>query len=448
MKKFKKFLAVFLTVLCVLNSVTLIAGAKTTEHNPPISQETAELRFALKLGTSYRNAPTPPVVVDDVIIVLSGKKIYKIDAENGEILKEAEMIETPSFSYTPPTYSDGVVYCPLDNGVIQAFDFKTLKSKWVYRDELGGQSLTEIVISDGCLYTGFWNDETENANYVCVSIKDENKKETHEEKFALWTYTHKGGFYWAKSVVIGAYIVFGSDDGTSSADKKSFVFCLNKNTGKVVDSLEIKGDQRSGICYDKGTKILYFVTKAGYLYSVKFSSGSFDEASLKTLNLGGASTSTPTLSDGRIYVGVQGEGFGKGYIKVIDAEKMSIVYSVSMKGYPQNEMTVSVQNRKTYIYSTYNSAPGGISVIETTDNATSAEAIDLFVPETGMQNYCISPIEVSEDGTIFYKNDSGYIFAIENTENQVETNAFLAFFADLFQSIASFFRSIFGFLGF
>ncbi len=448
MKLFKKTLSVLLIILLVFSSVTLIAGAKTTEYDTPISQDTANLRFALKLGTSYREAPTPPLVVDDVLIVLSGKKIYKIDAENGDILKEADMVDTTSYSYTQPTYSDGVIYCPLDNATVQAFDFKTLKSKWVYKDALGGQSLTEIIVSDGKVYTGFWNSETDKSNYVCISTKDEDKKATHEEKTAMWTYSHKGGFYWAKGVVIGDFIVFGSDDGTSSADKTSHLFCFDKNTGEEIDSLEIKGDQRSGILYDKTKKTLYFATKAGYLYSVKFASGSFDDETLKTLSLGGASTSTPTLSDGRIYIGVQGEGFGKGYIKVIDAEKMSIVYFVSMKGYPQNELTVSVKDGKTYVYSTYNAGPGGISLIETTATATSAEAKDLFVPDEGQKNYCISPIDVSEDGTLFYKNDSGYIFAVENIENAEVTNSFFAFFIDIFQAIASFFSSIFGFLGF
>lgn len=448
LKFFKRTLSVVLTVLLVFSSVTLVAGAKTIEYDTPISQDAVNLRFALKLGTSYKNAPTPPLVVDDVLIVLSGKKIYKIDAENGDILNEADMVDAPSYSYTQPTYSDGVIYCPLDNATVQAFDFKTLKSKWVYKDALGGQSLTEIIVSDDKAYTGFWNSETDKANYVCISTKDEDKKATHEEKSTLWTCAYKGGFYWAKGVVIGDYIVFGSDDGTSSSDKTSHLFCLDKNTGNEVDSLEIKGDQRSGILYDKGKKTLYFATKAGYLYSVKFASDSFDDETLKTLSIDGASTSTPTLSDGRIYIGVQGEGFGKGYIKVIDAEKMSIVYSVSMKGYPQNELTVSVRDGKTYVYSTYNAGPGGISIIETTATATSAEATDLFVPDEGQKNYCISPIDVSEDGTLFYKNDSGYIFAVENTENAEDTNGFFTFFIDIFEAIASFFRSIFELLGF
>ena len=39
------------------------------------------------------------------------------------------------------------------------------------------------------------------------------------------------------------------------------------------------------------------------------------------------------------------------------------------------------------------------------------------------------------------------LFAIENIENMEETNAFFAFFIDIFEAIASFFKSIFSFIG-
>lgn len=445
MKFIKRTISILLVFLLIFTSSFLTATAKTVDFKTPVNSEQANLRFALKLGNSYRDAPSPPVFVDRYLVVMSGKTLYKIDAENGEIIKKAEMAETPSFSYTPVTYSDGVIYCPLDNGIIQAFDFKTLKSKWVYKDVLGGQSLTEIIVSDGEAYTGFWNDETEKANYVCISTKDENKKSTHEEKNALWTYTHKGGFYWAKSVVIGDYVIFGSDDGTVYDNNESFVFCFDKETGKLADSIKITGDQRSGITYDKETSKLYFVTKAGYLYSVKYSKGTFDDSSLKKLSLGGASTSIPSVCDDKVYVGVQGESFGKGYLKIIDAENMKVLHSISMKGYPQNEVTISVQDSKTFVYSTYNASPGGISIIDV--SADKISATDLFVPEGGMRNYCISPIEVSEDGTLFFKNDSGYIFAVENTENQIEENDFWSILKNIFESIVSFFKSIFSFIG-
>ncbi len=451
-KHFKKTISLIIVVALAVSSFcfSVNAGAKTVSYPTPTSMENAELRFSLKLGSSYRDAPTPPVIAEGKLIVMSGKYLYKIDMSDGEIIKKAEMAETPSFSYTPPTYADGVVYCPLDNATIQAFDFRTLKSKWIYRDKSGGQSLTEIVADKGFIYTGFWNDETVAANYVCLSVKDEEKFVTDEEKTAVWTFTNKGGFYWAKAIVSGDFLIFGSDDGTVYDNKSSKLFCLDKKTGEVSHTLNITGDQRSGIAYDEATDRFYFVTKAGYLYGVKLeNNGKFDTSSVRKLDLGGASTSTPSVHNGRIYVGVQGEGFGKGYLKVVDAVNLKEIYSVTTRGYVQNEVTVSVQDKeKTYVYASYNSAPGGICLITDCKVQTSAEVKDLFVPEEGQRNYCISPISVSSDGTLFYKNDSGYIFAVENGDvEQTSEKGFFEILSRIFNAIISFFKSILSFTG-
>ena len=48
----------------------------------------------------------------------------------------------------------------------------------------------------------------------------------------------------------------------------------------------------------------------------------------------------------------------------------------------------------------------------------SAKSEELFVPGGSMANFCICSVIADDDGTLFYKNDSGYIFAVENTEKQ------------------------------
>lgn len=143
---------------------------------------------------------------------------------------------------------------------------------------LKGQSLSPITYSDGYIYTGFWNAETKDANYVCIPVTDEDPTNTQEAKEAAWQYTSLGGFYWAGSVVRGDYVVFGTDDGTSGSDGTGHVLSLNKKTGAVMDSVDVIDDQRSTIAYDKETDRLYFTTKGGYLYSLKLKSdGTFDK---------------------------------------------------------------------------------------------------------------------------------------------------------------------------
>ena len=442
MKMAQKTLAAILTAVMFITPVACMAvyvsNGGVVSYNTPVSSETTKQLWSLKLGTSYRNSPCPPVVINDTVIVMSGKTLYKIDADNGKVLKTADMVDYPSYSYTPVTYADGVIYCPLNNSKIQAFNYKTLKSMWIYTDALGGQSLTPIKADGDCIYTGFWNDEDEYANYVCIDTKDENKSQTDEKKSARWNYKSLGGFYWAGCAFVGNYAVFGTDNGTVYDSSPSKLVCVNKADGTVSDKLSVTGDIRSSVAYNGGS--LYFVSKAGYFYSVKLNgSGKFDLQSFTALNLSGASTSTPVIYNSKAYVGVQGSEFSSGYVKSVDIENNRIAYSVKTKGYPQSEVLISdAYLKKTgnlYIYSTYNAAPGGITAIAEKDGNAIAE--EIFTPAESEREYCISGIVCDENGTLFYKNDSGNIFAVSDSSVK------LSWFSRLISAIINFFKNLF-----
>jgi hypothetical protein len=431
-------------MITVVPTACLAAGysmdSYITSAKTPVSSSEAQLAWSKQFGTTYRDSPSVQTVVGDTVIVMSRKTLYKLDSETGKVIASAEMVDSPSYGYTPVTYANGVLYCPLGNGRIQAFNYKTMKSLWVYKDAIGGQSLTPITYDNGYIYTGFWKDEDAYANYVCISVKDENKSETNEEKSATWVYKSLGGFYWAGCAVQGDYVVFGTDNGTREDNDNAKAVCLNKTSGKAVDTLTVTGDQRTSMTVYNGK--LYFATKAGWLYSVSLnSSGTFNESSLEKLNLYGASTSAPVVYNGRLYIGVQGEGFSTGYIKVINASNLKLIYSADIKGYPQNAVLVSdayyKKTGKVYIYTTYNAYPGGITVLTDSDGQTSAVTQELFTPESSKTNYCISSIVVDENGTLFYKNDSGYVFAIKNSSNKV------SWFAKIFKAIINFFKNLF-----
>ncbi len=437
--KNKKIISLFLTLVLALGFVVPCFASGITSAETPTSADTADLKWSLKLGEDYKTAPSTVTVVGNTLLVMSGKALYKLNKKNGKTISTAEMVGSPSYGTVSVTYADGVVYCPLGSGQIQAFSYDKMKSLWVYKDEIGGQSLTPIKYDNGFIYTGFWKNEDKYANYVCIDVADENKNETHESKSAKWAYKSLGGFYWAGCEIVNDYIVFGCDDGTDGYTGASNVLSLNKSTGKKIDSAKITGDQRSSITESNGR--FYFATKAGYLYSVKLNSnGSFDDSSMKTLKLGGSTTASPVVYNNRLYIGVQGESFGKGYMKVINAETLKVIYSAAMKGYPQNTALVSDayfnKTGKVYIYSTYNAYPGGITVLTDSVGQTSAVTEELFTPSDDKAQYSISTIAADEDGNLYYKNDSGNIFCIENEEN-------LSWIVKLFRKIRDFFRSLF-----
>ena len=390
-----------------------ITSAKT-----PTSEATTYEKWFKKLGSGWGAAPSVQIIVDNSLIVMSANHIYKLDLNTGDILQTGDMVAATNFGYTPPTYADGMIFAPLADGRVQAFNAETLESLWVYQDTLKGQSLSPITYSDGYIYTGFWNAETKDANYVCIPVTDEDPTNTQEAKEAAWQYTSLGGFYWAGSVVRGDYVVFGTDDGTSGSNGTGHVLSLNKKTGEVMDSVDVIGDQRSTIAYDKETDRLYFTTKGGYLYSLKLKSdGTFDKDTLKSVQPGNMSTSTPVVYNGRIYIGVTSGTYS---ISVIDAATMTEIYKAPLKGYPQCSVLLSTAYEKedgsVYLYATYNNNPGGITLIRDKKGQTTPDVEEIFTPEKARQQYCITSIICDENGTLYYKNDSACVMAVASSE--------------------------------
>ena len=171
------------------------------------------------------------------------------------------------------------------------------------------------------------------------------------------------------------------------------------------------------------------MTKAGYLYKTSLSTdGKFNSTDFAKLS--GASTSTPTIHEDKIYIGVQSSGFS-GSLCTFNAETLEPTKSIEMKGYPQNEILLTTAYNSVYIYSTYNAGPGGISVIKDGENF----ANDLFIPEEGYRGYCISPVAAADDGTLIYKNDSGTIFAIGKKTTQEPEKSLFEIIVDWLKSI-------------
>ena len=389
-----------------------------TSARTPKAPETTALKWAKQLGSGYTAAPSVPIIVDNSLIVMSGKTLYKLDLTTRTSTKTGEMASSAGYGTIPPTYAKGMIFCPLNGGIIQAFDAKTLESLWVYRDPGKGQALSPITYSDGYIYTGFWNSETKSDSYVCLSVTDEDPNETTETKYATWTKSVPGGFYWAGSVVVGDVLVVGTDDGASGASGTSRLYALNKKNGSEISHLDLAGmgDQRSSIAYSGGR--VYFTTKGGYLCSAAVSSdGRLSD--LKWKKVSDQSTSTPIVYNDYAYFcagsGVIEGASGSGYFVVADAKTLEKVGAVEMKGYPQCSPLLSTAYEDEgylYFYCTYNANPGGISLIKVKTADKSAERVELYTPEAGLQNYCITSIICGTDGTLYYKNDSGNVFAV------------------------------------
>lgn len=418
-----------------------VTAAKT-----PIHADEGTLYWAVQIGNGYgKDAVGCPILAGDALITYSGNHIYRIDPDTGKTLTEGTMVSNSSYSIVPPTYSDGMVFVGLKDGQIQAFDAVSLKSLWVYTDPLGGQPNSPITVRDGYLYTGFWNGETKKANYVCLSITDEDPTQETEEKLATWTYAQKGGFYWAGAYAGDGFLLLGTDDGYSGYDHTTGqILLLDAKTGEKLDGRSgFRGDVRSSVCYDRATDAYYATSKGGDFIRIKLSSDKRSIAESKTLVLQNGndksiamSTSTPVVYKGRAYVGVSGSSQFKMYtghnITVIDlAGEMSIAYRVETQGYPQTSglLTTGYEGVNEYIYVYFfdNYTPGKLRVLRDHAGQTAADllteeispedgtqhetAYTLFTPTGKQAQYAICSPIVDKNGTIYFKNDTGCLMA-------------------------------------
>ncbi|HWQ80423.1 MAG TPA: S-layer homology domain-containing protein [Anaerovoracaceae bacterium] len=391
-----------------------------TNAPTPVSGEKTALKWALKKGSGWNDAVGPPIIANDALYMADPKKLFKIDMDTGNVLGSADLEGNTGFNTVSPAYGviteggiqKGVIFVSQTGGVIEAIDASTLESRWVYENEAAGQNNCPVTYDDGYVYTGFWNSEEGDANFVCVSASDGNLE---------WEYTHKGGFYWAGAIVAGDAVIVGSDDGQPDMINPSKLYAFDKLTGELLDSETIIGDQRSSIAYDRESGKHYFTTKAGYLYSVAFDDDEFEELQgVQYKNAGGTqaleSTSTPVVHNGRVYFGLGRLNQNSCFV-VADADTLEEIYRIPMIGYPQSSALLSTAYESTegysYLYCTYNYPPGGVTLIKDKPGQTTAVYEELFQPNSGMTQYCLSSVICDENGALYYINDTGTFFALK-----------------------------------
>ena len=418
-----------------------ITNAKT-----PYAPEDAEILWAVKHGTGWAAAPGSPIMVDGDIYTYSGSTIRRLNSMTGEVVTEGTMVDKSSYSIVPMTYGDGMVFVGLSGGKIQAFNAKTLESLWVYTDELGGQPNCPITYKDGYIYAGFWNSEDRNANFACINTVDEDHASTTEAKYASWTYTRQGGFYWAGAYVTDKLAIVGTDDGASGYDTNgAALLVFDRYTGEKLDAHEgIRGDLRSNVSHDPESDRVFFTTKGGILGNAKidWDTGKildYKEVVIKDAqgNANAMSTCTPSVYNGRIYIGVAGtsqfganSGHGIAVYNLNGDGSMTQAYVYAIVGYPQTSAMVSTaysaEDGSVYIYLPYNYTPGGVSVLKDKPGQTAPVTTtgsgysEVFTPVGPLAQYCICSTIADQYGTIYYKNDSCYMMAITSKIESLE----------------------------
>ncbi len=428
-------------------------NAVVNRPTPTNGASTAE-KWAVKFGdgvqdstmTGIMTTPTMPIIVNGKMYIGLNKQILEVNKDTGAVVRRSEVLpDNLGYAMNPPLYADGKIFIQASNGKVFALDAGTLKLVWTVQASTKGQTISPLMYrrvgGTGYVFTGTWTGETTNGSYFGFTTGNGGVSGAGTgsagTKKSAWEITHKGGFYWAGAYATDNFIAIGSDDGVTGSGGRSTLYILNPTTGKTIDSINnINGDIRCTIVYEEGA--LYFSTTAGYLYKVKVNSAG-KIGTPTSLRVTDKSLGAPTVYNGRVYVGVAGQGGiyssdgGHSFAVVQDTgSELKRLYSIPVKGFPRSGALISTAyegkdfdgdgkaDGRVYVYFTYNSPPGGVYCIydepswkSQSDVEFKNSEIELFIPGAGKTQYCISTIIADKNGTIYYRNDSAYMFALE-----------------------------------
>ncbi|MEG0477482.1 MAG: PQQ-binding-like beta-propeller repeat protein, partial [Raoultibacter sp.] len=384
-------------------------GGTTTPTNTATSAKEAALAFKtnLKGGSSWAIV-SDPLIVNDNIYIAADKTMYIIDA-TGAITHSAPLMQ--AIGYTCRLlYSGGKILVPLDGGHIQALAADTLKTVWfsnaVYASENAGadaskhQSDTTLTLAGNSVFFGTYASSV--GVYRCLDVMTGKATWTHQNK--------EGGYYWSGAAYMAqcASIVVAGEDGKLTS--------LGAADGKVKATFDVGAPVRSTVvALDASTVIV--VDTAGVLHKIAVAAdGSFTQ--LGSVKFCPRSTSTPTICNGQAIVGgdLGAEAGYKGILAVIDLATLQVTQRITTPAEVKSAPLVSAQADGTYVYYTANTKPGALYVAKL--GTGDGEAVALYTPEGKDASYCIASIIAGADGTLYYTNDAGVLFALKSTREK------------------------------
>lgn len=402
-------------------------GSVTEALTPTEGGELAwaeNLLTAEEVKASGKLFASDPLIIDGKIYIVTASEVQDpetwrpihslarlqvVDRSTGKIEREVQLGSTMD-STCRPAYADGIIVIPLSGGYLQAVSAKTLETIWVVPASSQGQSLCTLTVHDGYVYVSMF-DSFQDKLTVGGSVRRFNIR---TGALAGDMRTDASGYYWAGGVMVGDHFVIGDDQGQ--------VHVFTADLSREVSSRKIADASiRSTLVLSEG--FVYAVSQQdGTLHKlIVDDAGNVEE--LSSVKFADTSTSTPTISGGRAFIGgFKGDWKNKnGVLAVVDLDGMSVqqVLKANGKKIPdevKSSPLVSVQGAETYVYFTVNWAEGypsytsggNMYVYRLGDD----EATLMFQPTPEQAQYCMASVICDEEGNLYYTNDSGHLFKI------------------------------------
>lgn len=382
------------------------------KNNNAVVDSKAPINKTELLWESFSNAPDSegsvyagtPILVNNHIYAVRNHKIEMLDAKTGEVKASTKLYSQIGY-YSNIIYGGGMIFVPLGNGDVQCFNATTLKSMYLIENPASlGNSwgvYGAMHYDDGKLYVGYSN-QGDYGGYAVYDTLDPNIDDEYEVVEPLWmTGEEDQSYYGAGAVTIEDMVVIGGDGGVVSV--------RNAKTGEELSKLQLSGKIRCSLVYADG--YIWTTTQGKKIYKLLLSeSGKITVA--EEADLPNISNASPVVTGGKVYI--TGGVWGAGFFAVYD---MNLTLLAQEKGEnPFYTPTVSTAYDNVCVYFTENGPEGSLYMAEVTAN-NKITLTKIYTPEH--QQYSMSKVIIGSDGTIYYANDSGYLFAIRDKLGEV-----------------------------
>ena len=396
-------------------NTSTVTSAPTSSNNAALSwkkaygngnySEILTLGDSIYFASSLLNADwTPKTAV-----------LHRLNSK-GEETASVQLFGSIDSSACRMAYTDGVIIIPLSNGRLQGVSATEMKTLWVSGAiASGAQNISTVTASGGMVFTGTANSLDSSYNAATGTFFGINAI-TGER---VWANEEANtGFYWSGACKVGNVLLYGNDAGVLTA--------VDPATGKTVSALKLSSAIRSTVISNNAETEAYVTTNDGTLHKISVApNGSLSE--LGTASFASKSTSTATLFQGNLFVGGCAADY-TGTLSIVDAATMQVKHSVSLPFEVKSAPLVAkATDGNTYAYFTCNGAEG------TWPNYTSGggawvycletnTATKLFDATGSMANWCTKSITMGADGTLYWTNDSGTLFALANAASSSNGN--------------------------
>jgi PKD repeat protein len=361
---------------------------------------------------------TEVLVVGDLVYAVTQGGVYSVDWKTGEIEWTNNIRTGITSPLGTPVYGNGKLFV---GAFSKLYAFDALNGSELWNVTIDSDNLdicqinTPLTYDNGRIYFGEWLSYTlegDECKYYCYN-------ENGTKEWARNSSTG-AGYYWAGAAVVGQYLVYPDDNMNITS--------VNKYDGETVDEVDVKElldigyggpglqEIRASLMYDPDLERLYTTTQDGYCIYIGFNpDGTFNTSdSRKSDDFNAISTTTPTLYNGKVYVGT-GTFTGSGKFYCLNADNLTEIWNYTPNGGIQASPVVSTtydnDDGEVYIYFTTNILNGTVYCLKDCNGNTEPDLQWTYSPPESLNEYTLHGVSL-KDGRLFYGNDRGYVFCL------------------------------------